>query len=479
MRSLVWLFALALAPACVASPEPVGEPVEPPVIGGKLDDVAGPVVLPTFADGPEEQEAILLRSSGYRTNSVEVGIDGPYDFCVGAPPTTEMGDAFGFELANAHLLAAVAANQYVHYAKMARYLVDLGFGTDEEARLWRDRAVLVQLMRIYETPLDERESLAADAERELSSFVAQQRVNGTYRTSAELERDFLQTPTPGLSIQFFSAGSIQPDGTFLDHSTQVVFARHRDLPISVLAFRGTQEPLDFVLDADGRQRVFTGGASWGYVHQGFQTGFESVRYQVMSTLYDDAAGTEVWMTGHSLGGAVATLAAAHALVVHELRQGQAPYRLGGLYTFGSPRVGNPVFADRFMRSASAAGAGIYRVRHADDPVTKVARQGFSLGEYAHVGSLVLLQRIALGGAMEHDVYPPYTAEVRLTNVSPREVTYRDAYPDIEYSFASCLRPSNAEDCFGMHSMTNNYYTRIRHFYFDDATAQHDRLRSCQ
>lgn len=46
------------------------------------------------------------------------------------------------------------------------------------------------------------------------------------------------------------------------------------------------------------------------------------------------------MTGHSLGGALATLAVA------KLRQ-EKKQAVNGLYTFGSPRVGNQKFADKF------------------------------------------------------------------------------------------------------------------------------------
>jgi hypothetical protein len=64
------------------------------------------------------------------------------------------------------------------------------------------------------------------------------------------------------------------------------------------------------------------------------------------------------VTGHSLGGAVATLAAAYL---------RASGTAVSLYTYGSPRVGNAAFAD----FVSAQPGGEIRVTHLDDPVPKL------------------------------------------------------------------------------------------------------------
>jgi hypothetical protein len=67
------------------------------------------------------------------------------------------------------------------------------------------------------------------------------------------------------------------------------------------------------------------------------------------------------VTGHSIGAAIATLAAA------ELRS------LGyyvDLYTFGSPRVGNAAFVD-YVESQSPALGNNYRMTHLNDPVPQI------------------------------------------------------------------------------------------------------------
>jgi len=76
----------------------------------------------------------------------------------------------------------------------------------------------------------------------------------------------------------------------------------------------------------------------------------------------DHANYSLVLTGHSIGAAIATLAAA------ELRN------LGhsvDTYTFGSPRVGNLAFAD-FVTGQATQGLGAnYRMTHVNDPVPQL------------------------------------------------------------------------------------------------------------
>jgi hypothetical protein len=74
----------------------------------------------------------------------------------------------------------------------------------------------------------------------------------------------------------------------------------------------------------------------------------------------------VWITGHSLGGALATMAAARLVGEGVLR----PEQIGGIYTFGQPRVGDAHFAQAY-----ALGARHFRVVHDNDVVTQVPPEG--------------------------------------------------------------------------------------------------------
>lgn len=97
------------------------------------------------------------------------------------------------------------------------------------------------------------------------------------------------------------------------------------------------------------------------VHTGFFEAWSEISTAVLSGIEQaitENPGYSLVVTGHSLGAAVATLAAGY------LRQ--AGYALD-LYTFGSPRVGNDVFVN-FIDAQDGAE---YRVTHFDDPVPRV------------------------------------------------------------------------------------------------------------
>lgn len=77
-------------------------------------------------------------------------------------------------------------------------------------------------------------------------------------------------------------------------------------------------------------------------HRGFVAALDVV-WEDLKTKIDEASGDAklpVYFAGHSLGGAVAVLAATRFLA-----ENGNDNRFGGLHTFGQPRVGNSAFAD--------------------------------------------------------------------------------------------------------------------------------------
>lgn len=163
------------------------------------------------------------------------------------------------------------------------------------------------------------------------------------------------------------------DGTdaFVAESDQVL----------VVAFRGTEsdDPTDLFADADIRLARWDGA---GLVHHGFARGLAAV-WDDLVPVVEPAGKRRLLLTGHSLGAALATLAAARL----------TPDRL---YTFGSPRVGDAAFAAG-MRKVSH-----HRLVDCCDIVTRVPTSGLdpagALVEYVHVGTLQYIDR--RGGVRE-------------------------------------------------------------------------------
>ncbi|KAG9257759.1 Alpha/Beta hydrolase protein [Emericellopsis atlantica] len=101
--------------------------------------------------------------------------------------------------------------------------------------------------------------------------------------------------------------------------------------------------------------------SGGKVHDGFNRAWNEMRSGVTAAIRDAMnahPGYRVVATGHSLGAAVATLAAA------QLRNDGIPV---DLYTYGSPRAGNDVLSDYISNQAGPE----FRITHLDDPVPRL------------------------------------------------------------------------------------------------------------
>ena len=144
----------------------------------------------------------------------------------------------------------------------------------------------------------------------------------------------------------------------------------------LVSFRGTEpgELKDWMTDLQIRRVPGKGG---GHVHRGFKAALEAVASDMAAAvrrLRD--RGQPVFVTGHSLGAALATLAVAASET--------EGIEIAGLYTFGSPRVGNKVFAKRFT---AKHGRRAFRVVNNNDTVTRVPPR--SAG-YKHVGTVEYL-----------------------------------------------------------------------------------------
>ena len=126
---------------------------------------------------------------------------------------------------------------------------------------------------------------------------------------------------------------------------------------AVLAFRGTEADRLKDIRADATQNICPTGER---VHSGFMQQYDDISYELEEALDDCAVkGKPLFITGHSLGGAVATIAA---------RRLDPERQIAACYTFGSPRVGTEDWVAQIKTP-------IYRVVNSADPVPMVPFSG--------------------------------------------------------------------------------------------------------
>lgn len=135
-----------------------------------------------------------------------------------------------------------------------------------------------------------------------------------------------------------------------------------------IAFRGTDDFSDIVEDIS----IFkvNRGKFGGKVQDGFADAYEQVRPFILRNV---SRSKKVYITGHSLGAAMAILCAV------ELKG--LGYNVQKMYTFGQPRVGNADWKKFF----GITGIELYRIVNGTDIVTRIPK----LFAY-HVGTPVYL-----------------------------------------------------------------------------------------
>jgi triacylglycerol lipase len=143
-------------------------------------------------------------------------------------------------------------------------------------------------------------------------------------------------------------------------NAQAYLLKHSD-GVHVLSFRGTEvtEPSDVLADLEFGKNIEPIG---GKVHVGFKGEINKLWPAIEKAT---AEIDTLYVTGHSLGAAMATIAA-----------GRMQSKVSALVTFGSPRVGNK----EFVNSLSVTH---YRIQNNCDDVTKVP---FMLMGFAHHGT---------------------------------------------------------------------------------------------
>ncbi len=127
----------------------------------------------------------------------------------------------------------------------------------------------------------------------------------------------------GMKMGFTNFDKIEYNG-----GLAYVFENDEDI---VVSFRGTDNILNIKTDLDGL--LVKDGKLPGCVHNGFLELTNKIWGKFATLLDANDENKYIWVTGHSLGGAIAAIAAVRS----ERRVGP---NVDGVWTFGQPRIGN-------------------------------------------------------------------------------------------------------------------------------------------
>ncbi|WP_316347470.1 lipase family protein [Desulfuromonas acetoxidans] len=180
-------------------------------------------------------------------------------------------------------------------------------------------------------------------------------------------------------VEVLKKGRFDLVESFAENGTEAMLAKLQpddDFPgMVILAFRGTQPNIKDVL-TDVKADLVNAEACNGRVHRGFQDAFKPLQKRISDALAHHQ-GIPLYITGHSLGGALALLAT--RLLCND--------SIGACYTYGCPRVAD----DNFFKGIKTP---VYRVVNAADGVAKVPfGYGFS-------SALGLLRLIPINGTLQ-------------------------------------------------------------------------------
>uniref|UniRef100_A0A0D9W700 C2 domain-containing protein n=1 Tax=Leersia perrieri TaxID=77586 RepID=A0A0D9W700_9ORYZ len=262
---------------------------------------------------------------------------------------------------------------------------------------------------------------------------------------------------------------------FLDNvstDTQVAIWRDSSRRRLVVAFRGTEQSkwkdlvTDLMLVPAGLNPERLGGdfKQEVQVHSGFLSAYDSVRNRIIALVnnavgYMDEDSAEnipkwhVYVTGHSLGGALATLL---ALELSSSQMAKSGVIFVTMYNFGSPRVGNRRFAEVYNATVKDS----WRVVNHRDIIPTVPR----LMGYCHVEAPVYLKFGDLKDALvneeiiddEGDSIGEYTPDVLVSEFMKGEKQLVEKLLQTEINLLRSIRDGSAL----MQHMEDFYYVTL-------------------
>ncbi|HHI92652.1 MAG TPA: lipase family protein [Gammaproteobacteria bacterium] len=208
----------------------------------------------------------------------------------------------------------------VEMARLAYFKFEGSVDIDDIAATLTGESDPQSIKKMLEKLLSDKQQLSDNAEAELASY---------------------------LTISDFVLSAV-----FNVDGTQAFLATSKKYRMNVLSFRGTEAD---IRDIKADLKATTVEIDGYQIHSGFYQAFCNVKTDIeaeLESLKDN--GYPLYITGHSLGGALALCATKFL----------ASDSLGACYTFGSPRVASSGFGDDIKTP-------IYRVVNAADLVPRV------------------------------------------------------------------------------------------------------------
>mmetsp|Transcript_14375 Transcript_14375/g.32703 ORF Transcript_14375/g.32703 Transcript_14375/m.32703 type:complete len:326 (+) Transcript_14375:30-1007(+) len=199
---------------------------------------------------------------------------------------------------------------------------------------------------------------------------------------------------PG-SVRFISRRElVQPNSTFVLIARLATLMGPQQEAGCLVSFRGSETFTNWIEDFRFWNRIVP--FDWCkdcFVEDGFSSVWRNVAPELLAHLLEigcvpanrsNASTTSsLFITGHSLGAAVGTLAMCSLQALG--------YQVGLSFLFESPRVGNKEFAEAFDQEFSRK-IPAYRITHARDPVPHLPPRNLIGFKYRHVNYEVFYDR---------------------------------------------------------------------------------------
>ena len=152
----------------------------------------------------------------------------------------------------------------------------------------------------------------------------------------------------------------------------------------IICFRGTQtrnvnRQLNNILTDAKTSKM---KLEYGKIHTGFYNAYQEIAKDVQAFVEDDESPMTIWICGHSLGGALSLTSLLNLFA--NSNSSKIKYNLGGVYTFGQPKIGNKKLIEKINNISNGK---IFRVVLEKDPVTLIPFFG-----YRHSKSIIYLRK---------------------------------------------------------------------------------------